>query len=58
MTSIYKNEEGTKSDELRKLLPQTGIQTIGDDLSTKSITQKRKKMKKKKKKKRKLSTNN
>ena len=38
MTSIHENKRSTKSDKLRKLLPQTDIQTIENDLSTKSTT--------------------
>ena len=58
MISIYKNKKSIKSNELYKLLLQTDIQTIEDDLSTKSITQKEKKMKMKIKEERKLLINN
>ena len=58
MTSTYKGKRSSKPDEIRKLLPQTSFGTIEDDLSTKSITQKRKKMRMETKEKGKLPTNN
>ena len=50
MTSTHKNKESIESDGLYKLLSQTDIQIIENNLFTKLITQKRKEMKKKKKK--------
>ena len=58
MTSTYKSKRSTESNELYKLLSQTDIQIIGDDLFTKSITQKEKEMKMKTKRRRKFSINN
>ena len=58
MTSIYKNKESTEFDGLYKLLSQTDVQTIEDNLFTKLITQKRKEIKMKKKEKKKFLINN
>ena len=38
MTSIHKSKRDTKSDGLYKLLSQTDIQVIGNNLFTKLIT--------------------
>ena len=45
MTSTHEGKESTKSNGLRQLLLQTGIQTIGSSLFTELITQKEKEMK-------------
>ena len=58
MTSIYKSKEGIKLDGLRKLLPKTNTQVIGDNLPTKSTIQERKKMRVRTKERRKFLTNN
>ena len=57
MISTYKNKRSTRTNRLRQLLPKTSIQIIGDDLSTKSTTQKEKKMKMKIKRRRKFLKN-
>ena len=38
MTSIYESKKDIKSDRFRKLLSQTDIQVIEDNLFTKSTT--------------------
>ena len=58
MTSIHEDKESTESNKLRKLLSQTDVQVIGDSLSTKLITQKKKEMKMKIKERRKCPVNN
>ena len=58
MTSTYEGKRDTKSNGLHKLLPQTDIQTIGNSLFTKSITQKRKEMKMRTKERGKFLINN
>ena len=58
MISTYKDKESIESNKLCKLLPQTNIQTIGNSLFTKSITQKRKKIKMKTEERGKLLTSN
>ena len=58
MTSIHKSKESTESDGLYKLLLQTGLQTIGDDLFTKLITKEEKEIKMRTRRKRKFLINN
>ena len=58
MVSIHQNKRSIEPNELRKLLSQTNVQTIGDNLFTESTTQKGKKMEMKTKKRRKLPVNN
>ena len=58
MVSIHKDKRSIESDELYKLLLQINIQTIGDSLFTKSITQKRKKMEMRTKERRKFLISN
>ena len=58
MTSTYEGKRSTESNKLYKLLSQTGIQIIENNLFTKLITQERKEMKIKTKKRKKFSINN
>ena len=57
MISIHENKEGTRTNELRQLLPQISIQTIGDYLSTKSTSQKEEEMRVETKKRKKFLEN-
>ena len=58
MTSIHKSKRNIESNKFYKLLSQTNIQTIENNLFTKLITQKRKKIKIRIKEKEKLLTSN
>ena len=58
MISFHKDKRDIESNGLRKLLSQTNISIIGDNLFIKSITQKRKKIKVETKRREKFLINN
>ena len=58
MTSIHQNKRGIEINGLRKLLSQTNIRIIREDLFTKLITQKEQEIKMKIEKRKKFLINN